>query len=227
MPDASRPRDRARIPFWAHQLAEILLALGLLVEGARSNSPAVVLGAGAALLLFSLATDGPLAAWRVLGRRAHRIGDFVLAGLLACSPLIFGVTEPLAVALLVGAAASLVWLGVRGEFASPTPRARRGARPARAGSARGGAAPDAATEPGAVPAPRPDVTRTSTRDVGRALGRLRVAGPRVVGRVVGRSAAARAAERDPQPGDAQVVGRARGADVADDLGTDPDADSPH
>ena len=197
MTGAGHDHRRGAIPFWAHQLVELLLALVLLVEGARSGAGVEVLGAAVVLLLFALATDGPLGAWRALSRRAHRVGDFVLAALLAVAPLALGVTDAFTVALLLLAAVCLVWLGLRGDFSTR----ERGSRWRRAAT---GATPTPSPTPATAPttaapasapartADRPPATATArpTRgDLGRALGRLRVAGPRVAGRTVGRAIA--------------------------------------
>ena len=65
--------DRAAagaVPFWAHQLAEMLLGALLLIEGARTGQhTAVLVGLGGALLLLSLLSDGALGAWPWIGRR--------------------------------------------------------------------------------------------------------------------------------------------------------------
>ncbi len=174
MTAAGHDHRRGGIPFWAHQLVELLLALVLLVEGARSGAGVEVLGAAIVLLLFALATDGPLGAWRGLSRRVHRVGDFTLAALLAVAPLAFGVTDAFTIALLLGTATCLCWLGVRGDF-----------------TARAGRAPwtRAGRHAPSEPSPSAAVTRPTSRDLGRALGRLRVAGPRVAGRTVGRAVA--------------------------------------
>ena len=69
------------MPFWAHQLAEMLLGGLLLIEGARTGQhTAVLVGMGGALLLLSLLSDGALGAWPWIGRRLHRVLDFVAAG---------------------------------------------------------------------------------------------------------------------------------------------------
>jgi hypothetical protein len=191
------------VPFWAHQLAELLLGVVLLFEGARSGTHVAVMVAGGVLLLFTLVTDGPLAAWPRLPRRAHRMGDFAFAALLAISPLLVGAEDALAILLLEVAAVVMLWLALRGDFRTPK------ARPARS---RAPAAP--ATPPAATPA-TPASTASSTppggaktggatsaapsvpspRDAGRALGRLRTGGVRAVGRAVGKASAERATEQ--------------------------------
>lgn len=191
---ATVPRERrkpdsetgARVPFWAHQLAEILLGVVLLFEGARTGTHVAVMVAGVALLVFSVITDGPLSAWPLIPRRIHRIGDFVFAGVFAVSPFIFGVDDAAGIVLLGTAAVVMLWLGLRSNF-RPTPK-RRGRRSAAA------PAPPSVGEAAADPsAARP--AAPSARDAGRTLGRLRTGGVRAVGRAVGKASAERATEQ--------------------------------
>jgi hypothetical protein len=209
--DAPRSAAHGRVPFWAHQLAELLLGVVLLFEGARNGTHVAVMAAGGALLLFTLVTDGPLAAWPRLPRRAHRIGDFGFAGLLAVSPLLVGADDVLAIVLLEVAAVVMLWLALRGDFRPPKarrprrdvppPAAARPAAPAPASSAPAG-------DPEPAPRSAPNVSVPSARDAGRALGRLRTGGVRAVGRAVGRASAERASE---QASDAGATGPQAGA----------------
>ena len=70
------------LPFWLHQLVEYLLAIVVALAAARSDLPAVVLGA--ALLLGALAAtaDAPLAARRLVSRPHHHIADWTVAAVL-------------------------------------------------------------------------------------------------------------------------------------------------
>jgi hypothetical protein len=187
--------DRAaspRVPFWAHQLAELLLGVVLLFEGARNGTHVVVMVAGGLLLLFTLVTDGPLAAWPRLPRRAHRVGDFVFAGVLAVSPFFVGVDDVLAIVLLEVAAVLMLWLALRGDFRPPERRRKRG-KPAPVHTAPGtkDGPPDSEK-----PEPKPAPSVPSARDAGRALGRLRTGGVRAVGRAVGKASAERATVKE-------------------------------
>lgn len=189
----SDPEPGGRIPFWAHQLAELLLGVVLLFEGARNGTHVGVMVAGITLMLFTLLTDGPLAAWPRLPRRAHRIGDFVFVAVLAVSPLLVGVDDVIPIVLLEGAAVLMLWLALRSEFRAPAKR-RKASAPA--------PAPRPVPEPPAEkPAPAPAARKApvvppvpSAREAGRALGRLRSGGLRAVGRAVGRASAERATE---------------------------------
>jgi hypothetical protein len=156
------------VPFWAHQLAEMLLGGVLMVEGARTGRhTAVLVGLGGALVVLGLASDGALGAWPLVGRRLHRIVDVVAAAVLAASPLVLSIDDVLAVVLLEAAALGMLWLALRTEWA---------ARPRRAPRARRPPPPEAAS-----PGP------TLARRLGAATGKARAEGPRRLGQAVGRA----------------------------------------
>ena len=191
-------RDRSPaglVTFWAHQLAEMLLGLLLLVEGARTGEhTAVLVGMGGLLLLLALMSDGALGVWPRIGRRLHRVLDFVAAAALAVSPLVLSLDAVLAIVVLEVAALGMVWLALRTNWAV---RARRSARPRPAPPP----VAAAAAPPPASPAPSsPPVARK----LGTAVGKARDGGPRRLGRAVGRirratRAAARPAAPPPAP----------------------------
>src|SRR5256885_3580940 len=126
-------RDRVpagTVPFWAHQLAEMLLGGLLLVEGARTGQhTAVLVGMGSALLLLSLLSDGALGAWPWIGRKLHRVLDVAAAAALAVSPLVLGLDAVLAIVILEAAALGMVWLAVRTNWAPRRTRTRTPATP--------------------------------------------------------------------------------------------------
>src|SRR6476469_4590413 len=116
-----------RVPFWIHQLVELLLGVLLLVQGAHTGEhTAVLVTLGALLLLLALCSDGALAAWPWIGRRLHRALDLIAAAVLALSPLVLGLDHVLAIVILEVAAAAMVWLALRTEWrATPTRAAKR------------------------------------------------------------------------------------------------------
>jgi hypothetical protein len=174
------------VPFWAHQLAEMLLGGLLLVEGARTGQHTVVLlGLGSALLLLSLSSDGALGAWPVIGRRLHRILDVVAAVVLALSPLLLSLDGVLAIVILEVAALGMVWLALRTNW---TPR-----RPGRSGRTRRARATPASPLTPVPPSPTSASPQPAApaeplaRKLGTAVGKARDDGPRQLGRVVGRA----------------------------------------
>ena len=107
--------DRAgRIPFWIHQVVELLLGTLLLVQGARTGEhTAVLVTLGGLLLVLALCSDGPLGAWPWIGRRLHRVLDVAAAAVLALSPLVLSLDQTLAIVVLEVAAVGMAWLALR------------------------------------------------------------------------------------------------------------------
>src|SRR5215212_8517307 len=162
-----------RVPFWMHQLVELLLGMLLLVQGARTGEhTAVLVTLGSLLLLLALCSDGALAAWPWIGRRLHRVLDLLAAVILALSPLALGLDHVLPIALLEVAAAAMVWLALRTEWHAPVKRMKRErSRPSTA-----------------EPAPVPTKAHVPlARKVGGAVGQARDDGPRQLGRLVGKA----------------------------------------
>ena len=111
------------VPFWIHQLVELLLGILLLLQGARTGEHTVLLVTlGGLLLLLALCSDGALGAWPWIGRRLHRVLDLVVAAVLALSPLVFGLDHLLAIVILEIAAAAMLWLALRTEWRSRVKR---------------------------------------------------------------------------------------------------------
>jgi len=105
---------RGRIPFWIHQLVELLLGILLLVQGARTGEhTAVLVTLGSLLLVLALCSDGPLGAWPWIGRRLHRALDVAAAAVLALSPLVLSLDQTLAIVVLEVAAVGMAWLALR------------------------------------------------------------------------------------------------------------------
>ena len=184
------------VPFWAHQLAEMLLGGLLLIEGARTGQhTAVLVGLGSALLLLSLMSDGALGAWPWIGRRLHRILDFAAAAVLAVSPLLLSLTAALPIVILEVAALGMVWLAVQTNWApkrtrapvDPTPDPAPPTAPTNAPS------PPVPSPPGVPTAPGPPLARL----LGSAVGKAKTDGPRQFGRAVGRARAKAKAKRSP------------------------------
>lgn len=71
-----------RLPFWVHQIIEYLLAAIVALAAARSDQPAVVLGAAAVLAALAATADAPLAMRRLVRRPTHRALDWIVAALL-------------------------------------------------------------------------------------------------------------------------------------------------
>jgi hypothetical protein len=162
------PRAGA-VPFWAHQVAEMLLGVLLMIEGARTGQhTAVLFSMGAALLVLSLCSDGALGAWPLIGRRAHRVVDVIAAAVLAVSPLVLSLEGVLAIVVLEGAALGMVWLAIRTNWTPKRRAAPRDRRPANVTPA----------PPPPPTAPPPTAPPPLARRLGAAAGKARDDGPR-------------------------------------------------
>ncbi|MHB1855491.1 MAG: hypothetical protein ACYCS2_10605 [Acidimicrobiales bacterium] len=167
---------RRFIPFALHQAAELLLAVLLIVVGIHVSGPSQIflVAGGVLLVVLAVLSDGPLAAWELLSRRAHRVADWIGIAVLALLPALPGRT--LLSAFLLEFSALAVWrLNASTRF-EPRPARVRPAGPAGAvgpvgpvGPARtGGAAPS----PGLAPAADLALRRTA-RKAGIAAGIIR------------------------------------------------------
>ncbi len=65
----------AKRPFWLHQLAEYILGLALVAVGVQSPTPAVPAVGAAVIIIHAAITKAPLAAFRLIDRRTHRVID--------------------------------------------------------------------------------------------------------------------------------------------------------
>jgi hypothetical protein len=70
--------DRAMRPFWVHQLAEYLIGISLVAQGMQDPSPLVPTVAGALVMVNAAIVRGPLGAFKLVGRRLHRLLDIVV-----------------------------------------------------------------------------------------------------------------------------------------------------
>ena len=62
-------------PFWMHQLVEYILGGAMIAAGLQSPTPVVPSVVGGIVMLHAAMTIGPLGAFRVIGRRVHRVVD--------------------------------------------------------------------------------------------------------------------------------------------------------
>ena len=70
--------DRARRPFWLHQLVEYIIGLILVATGLQGPEPLVPAVVGGVVLLNAAVAIGPLGAFRLVGRRLHGVVDLVV-----------------------------------------------------------------------------------------------------------------------------------------------------
>ena len=73
---------RARLPFWAHQLAEYLIAAVLIASAWYSPEPAAQAVMGGLIMANAALTNGPVGAFSIIGRTLHKWFDVVIMVLL-------------------------------------------------------------------------------------------------------------------------------------------------
>lgn len=100
--------DRVLRPFWLHQCAEYLIGLVLVAMGLQSLEPAIPTIAGGVVILNAAIVDGPLGAFRVFSRRAHRIVDVVVIAALAIAAVFPWVDIDSTSRILLGAGAAVL-----------------------------------------------------------------------------------------------------------------------
>jgi len=77
MSETMKPTRSAGRGFWLHQIVEYLIAAALILMSAQSDYPIVTSAFGIALLINVTITDGPLSAYKIISRQAHRIIDWL------------------------------------------------------------------------------------------------------------------------------------------------------
>ena len=69
-------------PFWLHQLAEYVIGFVAIASGFQSLNPLAPTLMGGLVLINAAIADGPFGAFRWVGRRRHRIADWVVLVLM-------------------------------------------------------------------------------------------------------------------------------------------------
>ncbi len=112
-PGTKRVPARRRVPFLGHQVAEYVIAIALIAVGFHLTGGAeiVMVAAGILLLLLNVVTKGRLGAVGLLSRRAHHLGDFVVAAVLIAGPVFeYGRLHVAGTALSEGIALLVLWI---------------------------------------------------------------------------------------------------------------------
>jgi len=109
--------------FWAHQIVEYLLGIAAIAVGAQSAEPLLPCVAGALLLLNAASTEGPLAAFRLVPRRFHRLLDDLLVVMLVAMAVFGGSrVDSTGRILLVGLAVVLAFVTWQTDYSTKTKR---------------------------------------------------------------------------------------------------------
>jgi hypothetical protein len=75
VPAATATAAVGKRPFWLHQMAEYILGLALVTVGVQSPTPLMPCLVAAVIIIHAAITKAPLAAFRVIDRRLHRVID--------------------------------------------------------------------------------------------------------------------------------------------------------
>jgi heme A synthase len=118
--------ERARRPFWLHQIVEYLLGIVLVSLGLQSPTPVLPATAGALVLLNASVAIGPASAFRLVGRTLHRSLDLAVLAIivtLALQPWVNVESGTRGMMLLVAFVLAVVWFYT--DFAERTERRQR------------------------------------------------------------------------------------------------------
>jgi hypothetical protein len=117
---------RARRPFWLHQLVEYIIGLILVAQGLQGPEPLVPAIVGGVVLFNAAVAIGPLGAFRLVGRRLHRILDLVAIGVVvvaAVQPWIDVDVGTRAIMIAIAVVYGFVWF--YSDFAEKQARQQR------------------------------------------------------------------------------------------------------
>ena len=142
-------------PFWMHQAAEYVLGAVFIAQGLQSLTPVVPSVMGGLVMLNTACAKGTLSAFRIFGRRMHRILDAVVVVIIVIAAVQPVVSVDNSTRLIMGMLAfvlAFVWW--KSDFSES-------AKTLRANAVKHGLAP---------PVSRADGTRADA--IGRTAGRL-------------------------------------------------------
>jgi hypothetical protein len=80
----------AKRVFWLHQAAEYVLGIVLVAAATQTPKPLYPALAGGLVIVNAAIADGPLGAYRLVGRRLHRVLDWVVVAVLAVGAVMPG-----------------------------------------------------------------------------------------------------------------------------------------
>lgn len=160
-------------PFWMHQVVEYILGVLVVASGTQSPTPAVPATLGGLLLVYAASTKSSVAAFRLLPRSLHRVGDPIV-----CAVLVAGAVQPWvevdigSAFVLVGVSVVYLFVWWQSDYSEHVSRRERKA------AAQAGAAPVAQAAAQAAQPERPtaaagagSASSDRSTEVGRRLGR--------------------------------------------------------
>jgi hypothetical protein len=110
--------------FWLHQLAEYIVGGAMLASGLQSPKPLIPAIVGSLILLNTAIVDAPFGAFRLVGRRLHRILDYIVLGIatVACAAPGMDVATRLVQILIVIVLAVVI---LRTNYSAPAPKGKQ------------------------------------------------------------------------------------------------------
>jgi hypothetical protein len=110
--------------FWLHQLAEYIVGGAMLASGLQSPKPLIPAIVGSLILLNTAIVDAPFGAFRLVGRRLHRILDYIVLGIatVACVAPGMDVSTRLVQILIVIVLAVVI---LRTNYSAPAPKGKQ------------------------------------------------------------------------------------------------------
>ena len=159
-------------PFWLHQAAEYLIGAVFVAQGLQSPTPIVPSVVGGLVMLNTACAKGTLSAFRVFGKRMHRILDVVVFGLIligTVQPFVSVDNSTRLIMIVLALVLGFIW--VQSDFTDSRGEIKAKARKqARIAKATGAAAAGSEPAPAARVSTPPDGTTADA--IGRAAGRL-------------------------------------------------------
>jgi hypothetical protein len=114
--------ERPKRQFWLHQAAEYVIGLALVATGLQAPEPALPALAGGLVMINAAIVDGPLAAFRIVGRRTHQVLDWVVIAAISAG-IVLPFTDVASRLMMVAFVVVLVVVATQTNY-GPTPSAR-------------------------------------------------------------------------------------------------------
>lgn len=119
--------EKAKRPFWVHQVAEYVIGLGLVAAGIQNPEPLWPVLAGGLIVLNAAVVSGPLGAWRAVTRPQHRWTDVaVMAAVAIVAVLPFLDVDNASRLMMLGCVAVLAVVWTQSDYRESVLSQRRG-----------------------------------------------------------------------------------------------------
>ena len=154
-------------PFWMHQAVEYVIGAVFVAQGVQSPTPIVPTVLGGVVMLNTACATGPLAAFRLVKPKLHRVLDWVVIGLIIVAAAQPFVSVESGTRLVMGGFAAVLGFVVwQSDFATKAPKVKKLKTP-----------PVAPLPPPTRTQPQRPASFESTGDkVGRMAGRAAASG---------------------------------------------------